>query len=316
MTRFFKAFLRDRLEDRVHAAVFGKHPAWDDHIDDIGLVTESLALAKRLLYLEGIAGQLASGAWDRIESSGQAMDFDHRFVWCRDKQAIVGAIWASTDGKGRTRFPMVICTQAEGSGAGAVRSFLLPIERLGLQCKSVASQEAVRDFHSRTCAELNIRAFSAPAPLAGLALDDKDRSEELILEALVGLASGLKRVRARGFGNRRVGAHVRVESISPQAAKNLEFWSDYLEQRVNPDEPRLVMVGSAGLPVDLITGEPEPKDFFCLRANDAVLPPSRCDARDRVKFEAEAIEYLHSRGIALRLVPSRRKSWLARLLVN
>jgi hypothetical protein len=147
-------------------------------------------------------------------------------------------------------------------------------------------------------------------------LDDKDRSEELILEALIGLASGLKRVRARGFGNRRVGAHVRVESISPQVAKNLKFWSGYVEQRVNTRQPHLVMVGSAGSPVDLIIGEPELNDFFCLRANETVLPPSHCDARDRPSFEAEAIGYLHSRGIALSLVPSRRKSWLAKLLLD
>jgi hypothetical protein len=311
MTHFARVFLRERLDGRIHLAAFGKHPAWIDHIDDLGVTTESLAMAKRFLYLEGIAGQLASGAWDRIERSGQAMDFDHRFVWCREKQAIVGAIWASSDGKGRTRFPMVICAQAEGSGSGAFSLYLLPVERLGLQCKSVASQEAVRDFHSRTCAELNVRTFSAPAPPPRLALDNKDRSEELILEALIGLASGLKRVRARGFGNRRIGAHVRVESISQRAAKNLEFWSGYLEQRVNTQGPHLVIVGSTGSPVDLIIGEPEPKDFFCLRANETVLPPSRYDARDRPRFEAEAIEYLQSCGIALNVVPSRR-SWLAR----
>jgi hypothetical protein len=36
MTRFFKVFLRDQLKGRMPVAGFGKHPAWDDHIDDIG----------------------------------------------------------------------------------------------------------------------------------------------------------------------------------------------------------------------------------------------------------------------------------------
>ena len=314
MTRFAKAFLRERLEGKIHVAVFGKHPAWTDHIDDLGVTTESLAMAKRLLYLEGIAGQLASGAWDRIEKSGQALDFDHRFVWRRGEQALVGAIWASRDGKGRTRFPIVIC--AHIPGGGAVPVYLSSIELLGLECRSAASQEAVRDFQSRTCAELNIRTYSDPAPPTSLALDDKDRSADLILEALIGLASGLKRVPQRGFGNRRAGTHLRVASVSPQPPKNLEFWLGYLERRVAARQPHLVMAGSAGSPVDLILGEPEPNDFFCLRANEAVLPPWRCDARDRVRFEAEAIEYLHSRGIGLRLAPTRRRSWLARFLVN
>ena len=310
MTRFSKAFLRDRLEGKIHVAVFGKHPAWTDHIDDLGVTTESLAMAKRLLYLEGITGQLASGAWDRIEKSGQALDFDHRFVWRRDKQAIVGAIWASSDGKGRTRFPIVIC--AHIPDGDVVPVYLPSVERLGLECRSAATQEAVRDFHSRTCAELNARMFSDPAPPTSLAMDDKDRSEDLILEALIGLASGLKRVSQRGFANRRVGAHLRVASVSSQVPKNLEFWLGYLERRVAARQPHLVMVGSGGSPADLIIGEPEPNDFFYLRASEAVLPPLRCDARDRPKFEAEAIEYLHSRGIGLGLVPTRRRSWLGK----
>ena len=44
MSRFLKVFLRDPLSARIQVAGFGKHPAWDDHIDDIGLNTESLVL--------------------------------------------------------------------------------------------------------------------------------------------------------------------------------------------------------------------------------------------------------------------------------
>src|ERR1700675_3875744 len=111
MSRFLKVFLRDPLNARIYFAAFGKHPAWDDHIDDIGLNTETLALTKQGLYSEGIANKLALGAWNQIESSGTAIDFDHRFVWGRDQKAVEGAIWASIDRKGRTRFPLVICAQ-------------------------------------------------------------------------------------------------------------------------------------------------------------------------------------------------------------
>lgn len=314
MTRFAKFFLRDRLDGRVHVAVFGKHPAWTDHIDDLGLTTESLAMAKRLLYAEGIAGQLASGTWDRIERSGQAMEFDHRFVWSRNEEAIVGAIWASSDSKGRARFPIVVCAQGEVSGCGAVRLYLTPVERLGVQCKSVASQAAVRDFHSRAGADLNVRTFSVPTPPAKLILDHKDRSEDLIVEALIGLANELKRVAGRSLGDRGVSAHFRVASVSTQAEKNLEFWSGYLAQRANFHQPYLVMAAEAGSPIDLIIGEPEPKDFFCLRANESILPPLHSDALGRVKarFEAEARDYLGSCGRTLRPAPSRRRSWVAR----
>src|ERR1700724_4595472 len=116
MSRFLKVFLRDPLSTRIQIAGFGKHPAWDDHIDDIGLTTETLVLAKQLLYSEGIASQLASGAWDQIEKSHHAIEFAHRFVWSRDEQSIVGAIWASADRKGRPRFPMAACFKADRNG--------------------------------------------------------------------------------------------------------------------------------------------------------------------------------------------------------
>ena len=72
MTRFQKVFLRDALHGRVILAGFGKHPAWDDHIDDIGLETESLVIAKRVIYSEGIASQISSGAWNQLENSRRA----------------------------------------------------------------------------------------------------------------------------------------------------------------------------------------------------------------------------------------------------
>src|ERR1700687_5617897 len=155
MSRFLKVFLRDPLSARVQVAGFGKHPAWDDHIDDIGLTTETLVLAKQLLYSGGIAAHLASGAWDQIEKSGNAIEFDHRFVWGRDQQAIVGAIWASADRKGRTRFPLVICVQSGLDGPRAVDLFFGPVERLGTLCRTAKTKEEIRDAFSQAQGDFN-----------------------------------------------------------------------------------------------------------------------------------------------------------------
>src|SRR6201998_2285274 len=99
MNRFLKIFLRDRLDQSIQLAGFGKHPAWDDHIDDLGLTTETLVITRRILYSEGIASQLASGAWPQLEETGQAIEFDHRFVWSREAQSVIGGIWACAPGK-------------------------------------------------------------------------------------------------------------------------------------------------------------------------------------------------------------------------
>ena len=125
-------------------AMFGKHPAWDDHIDEIGLTTQSLVYTKRILYSEGIATQLASGAWDQIERSGNAIEFNHHFVWGRGDRSIIGGLWASTDGKGRTRFPMAICFQIEVDTLQALALYWAPLELLGQQCRAATSREATR----------------------------------------------------------------------------------------------------------------------------------------------------------------------------
>src|SRR5262249_7473370 len=190
MTRFLKVFLRDPLRGRVLLAGFGKHPAWDDHIDDIGLETESLVLVKQVLYAEGIASQISSGAWNQLENSRHAIDFDHRFVWGRSDQSIVGGIWASTDGKGRTLFPMVICVQSDCNSLTAVARFLNRIERLGKVWKMEKTREGVHA--ARNLAASEISAFYPTGP-SELFCEVGDPDEDAMLPALLTLSANLKK---------------------------------------------------------------------------------------------------------------------------
>jgi hypothetical protein len=80
--------------ERAYVGAFGKHPGWDDHIDDIGLETEYLTELKRCLYIEGIGGNIDSGAWQRLETELHAQPFEHQFVWLRGDDILVGG----TDG--------------------------------------------------------------------------------------------------------------------------------------------------------------------------------------------------------------------------
>ena len=88
MSRFWKKFLREGQglfaragKPQIWLGAFGKHPGWDDHIDDIGLETESLLLAKQILYVEGIGGQIDSGEWERLEEAQRLREFKHVFLW-------------------------------------------------------------------------------------------------------------------------------------------------------------------------------------------------------------------------------------------
>ena len=273
MTRFLKIFLRDRLDQSVQLAGFGKHSAWDDHIDDLGLTTETLVIIRRVLYSEGIGCQVSSGAWNRLEEKRRALDFDHRFVWSRKAQSVVGGIWASSDGKGRAHFPMIVCLQIGLNGWRAVHSFLPAVEDLGASCKMAKDQQKFRDAFAETQRRLSADALWDSGP--GVQVSDlAGQRKQAILDGMVALAQGLERYTKRGAREGDRSMHFRVPAISTRAKESLVFWAGYLETRTDLTFPCLT-IASAGLgPVDVIAGEPDADDFFCLRAAETSLPMS------------------------------------------
>ena len=110
------ADLRERLigplgpkTPEIFLGAFGKHPGWDDHLDALGLDTEALILAKQHFYVQGIGGVIDSGVWDNAVQGGVIPEFKHLFAWSSGADLLVGRLWASADGKGRARYPMIAC---------------------------------------------------------------------------------------------------------------------------------------------------------------------------------------------------------------
>jgi hypothetical protein len=161
MSDFLKKFLLEearRLNPTgrfVGLAAFGKHPGWDDHIEDLGLETESLNFAKLLLYVNGIGGQIDSGAWEKLEATQQLPGFEHVFVWQRSGQILVGRLWSSSDGKGRKRYPMVVSLHFVGVPlAWALKQGLPVLAELEEGCLTTSSAEEVRSLLARKRAVL------------------------------------------------------------------------------------------------------------------------------------------------------------------
>jgi hypothetical protein len=149
MSDFLKTFLRDRFEDEARPrecfGIFGKHPGWDDHIEDLPLPTSSMAMAKQLLYVQGIGSQISSGAWTRLTPETRLANFNHAFLWLRGSQFLVGRMWGSSDGKKRAHFPMVALFHGIAlAPAGAVDSMLVRLEKVCADCRAARSAEQVR----------------------------------------------------------------------------------------------------------------------------------------------------------------------------
>jgi hypothetical protein len=312
MTRFDRQFLQERLNGRVHLAAFGKHPAWDDHIEDLGLGTDSLVLAKQTIYSLGITKLLASGEWDRLETHGYAVPFDHRFVWSRGRHSLLGAIWSSADGKGRARFPMVVCVQAEVGSLLAIRLYLEPIEAFAERCRAVADREAIVRLLAETCVELNSAQFAArfvPDPPPS---DASARHEAAVLNGLLA-ATGAVDQPGRNLDH-HLGVHCRLPAISTSTRENLRFWSGYVERRST--RTTLVIASAKGGFVDLIVNEPQSADLFCLRAGlqglPATQPANHLRKSRRLRWQCE--DFLRSWRLGRSAVWKPRATWWQSML--
>ena len=276
---------------RSFFGAFGKHPGWNDHLDDIGLETDSLVLAKQSLYVEGIGGQLNSGAWEKIYWEDKFPAFEHILLWRRWGQTLVGRMWSSSDGKKRGLYPMVVCAQVEGAPLGwTLRQVLPQLDALESSCRAtdVATdviallglernrlRRAVGALPGMDEAALS-SAETPPAPLP--AFEDESLSAEATesaLRFLYCLHSQCADYAPGGAGSHgktnprelRVTAGVESQDVT------LWRWCALLETLLDPATPLLLLLPLSGDWLDVVLGEPVPASFFCLRAMPAALPP-------------------------------------------
>lgn len=122
---FQKEFLRDFQQKNSGPvlAFFGKHPAWDDHMDDLGLSTPSLRTCKKLIYLNGIAANAAR----QQSTTADVAPYRHLLLWIRDQEAILIRLVESEDGRGRGYFPLVGAVHFQAASMPSTLGFLIPL---------------------------------------------------------------------------------------------------------------------------------------------------------------------------------------------
>src|SRR5581483_1019840 len=293
MSDFLKKFL---LEDPrrfkpsgrfVAVSAFGKHPGWDDHVEDLGLETESLNFAKLLLYVNGIGGQIDSGAWEKLEPAQQVPAFNHLFVWQRSGQVLVGRMWSSSDGKGRKRYPMVVCLHFIGVPLGWIlKQALTVLAELEQGCVQTTSAADVRSLLARKRAALREAVQAADGrgentPVSPEALhrilNPGQNGQEGFLRVLYQIHGQLGAFAPGVFNVRTSPASIRVQQIRvPRAASGVEeallFWSRFFLVQVDASVPLLLTLPLDADWVDVTVGEPESHELFCLRATPKAVP--------------------------------------------
>jgi hypothetical protein len=259
---------------RLTLGAFGKHPGWDDHILGIGVETETLAQVKQALYVGGIGGQIDSGAWEKLEPEKRLIGYDHTFLWLRLGHVILGRLWSSTDGKGRAKYPMVLCIDGEAVAPGFMLTHLLPgLERLREACKATTSADQVTKDCRAAQEQLRAILSSADPRLAEAALPVEARRRFLERPELGPDRLGfLRALHELGTGPSVRSRHLRLPLASDSRAESLALWGAFFRCAVSDTSP-LVLISRAGVNwIDVIIGEPTSDDFFCLQASNKAMP--------------------------------------------
>ncbi len=280
----------------VQLAAFGKHPGWNDHIDDIGMDTDALLEVKRVLYIEGLVSNIDSGTWEPGEDGEKpnALEsFGHIFLWhLPGRGFVIGRMWSSSDGKGRTRYPMILCVHVRGLSLDWARRSVLPVlERLEDECKGVTTAAEVHALLSR--AEGSLQSDAAAESLTELEIRPSSRmlaslADQIEMgESREGLYRLLYQIE-REFGayvrptendsrmaTRTLDArpqHLRVPWCAPSAGEAMVNWAGFFASTLDDAAPFVMFIPLEEGWVDLIAGTPGTSQQACIRQLPEILP--------------------------------------------
>ena len=319
MKSFFKEFLRDEPAAaggprQIFLGAFGKHPGWNDHMDDIGLETESLVAAKKNLYIDGIGGQISSGAWEKLDAY-QQIPFRHVFIWSRPPQLLVGKLWASRDGKGRSLYPMIVCAHTIGLSLEIALEGIPPcLEHIHAVAIATKSADEVTGIvaHFRDA----LRGWIEGVGEARSVMDVAGFLSQIeFATANDGLSKTLAEVRGSDFRARagEPARHFRLPGSAALPEVSLGFWEHFLATQIDPAAPVFLSMPDGQYWVDAIVGEPAPADLFCLRCSPRVIPLSSDAEVEVTPALCAETQSLLDHLKAGTFPGGERKSWISRL---
>jgi hypothetical protein len=277
---------QDSASERVFIAAFGKHPGWDDHIDDIGLDTDVLVAVKRILYIQGIGSNIDSGSWDKLEENQRVEKFGHSFVWCMSGYVVIGRMWSSQDGKGRSSYPMVVCVQCSQLPLPWLLKNILPrLEEIEQACTGTTSADDVRKIVEDARNQFRQLTQKYEPPSKILVEGSYMLAQLAELPEMGPKRQGLQRVlyhierevvqagpgTGKGGGGVRP-ALIRLPSSSSAVQENVILWINFLLAKFGLNTQILVIMPLWEPWIDIVIGEPTDLHLFCLRASISVVP--------------------------------------------
>lgn len=264
--------------NRLNLAVFGKHPAWDDHMEDLGLVSPSLREFKRRLYLEGVSGRLDVGAWMEMKPENRMESFDHELIWSGATGVIFAVLWHSSDGRGRHAYPMVAAAHFLTNRLPAkVAPIFDALQKVADRSRQSATRDGILQAQAEGMEWLGQAARSL-VPISAGSWDVAEREAFVDAPHFGHEREGLFRVfyalrSATGddekIPSRGVALRIAAGNKDPE---DLLAWQVLLRSQCGAEVPLLTMRHRQKEWLDAIAGEFDPAEFVRLRADSGEIP--------------------------------------------
>lgn len=275
---------------RVHLAAFGKHPGWDDHVDEQGIETELLSAFKKMLYHEGIERSIREGRWENLPAGHREPGYGQVFLFRAGGGLILGRMWSSSDGKSRTAFPMILCAQITGLEMDWGLTRVLPaLSALAEQCRATSSaadvialvDQARQDLRQQATSEVGAEAEIRP--WAGVVAEVADQEPMGPGEQGIGrvlyqlereLGPYLRGQKDPGPSGDLKARLMRLPSCSDDPAAALRMWAGLAAGQLASWAPFLLIVREGRPWIDLIVGQSAGAELYCLQTTPAATPLS------------------------------------------
>lgn len=251
------AFLEDAFTGPVRLAVFGKHPAAADHLEDIGLSTASLVAFKQGFYIDGIGGSLARQTWHKELPAADDIPYDHELLCVGPAGWLAARFMHSSDASGRKQYPFVVAVHGcDIAILDHAEAMLAELDAFACSLAGLKDAAALREAHARASVEweAGISRWRSDPIAVRPAKEAWLRVESLgSAPSYTGLGRIAHALLPEGAGAGRA----RVPLAQPDAALARSLWLSFAQLLLQYEVPVITILGRHGdLHADLVTAPP------------------------------------------------------------
>ena len=270
------AFLTDALPANAAArlAVFGKHPAAADHLEDAGLATTSLVQFKQSLYVDGLGEILGRRRWEKELENQDAVPWSHGMICAGPAGWLAAYFTASSDAKGRRQYPLVAAGHISGFRSAGIAGEAGDIIRQTLrQAQGAGSVDAIRSAQAAGQRQLDEKMSTGSSAAAGASVRLRLLEGSGCGPESDALARVLHSLCPQGAGTSRA----RIRQSSAITAFHALLWAALVRSVLHLERYPVCMTWQQGDSLgDLTIGDPGARTLQNLFATETAVPLTAC----------------------------------------